>query len=99
MKIKLEMSESDIIRAIKNTKKSPLDYLAARHFKQDVENIDVQKDSILIWEYDDSDFISYKYCVEDIDLVSTFIDEWHDFVDNYTDDFSLSPITFCVEEK
>jgi hypothetical protein len=99
MKIKLEMLESDIIRAIKNTQKSPLEYLASRHFKQNIENIDVQKDSILIWEYDDSDFISYKYCVEDIDLVSTFIDEWHDFVDNYTEDFSLSPITFCVEEK
>jgi len=94
--IKLDMSESDIIRAIKNSIKSPLEYLVARHFKQDVRDVDVSKDGIVIWEYDADDYISYRYCEEDILKIDKFIDEWEDFVDNHIDDFTLESIAFCV---
>jgi hypothetical protein len=98
--IKLDMHESDIVRAMKNTTKSPIHHLVSRQFKIDVRDIDIDKDGIVIWEYDFEDYISYKYCVEDIDKVGSFIDEWQDFVDNKTwNDFQLPPITFCVEEK
>jgi len=94
--IKLDMSESDIIRAIKNSTKSPLEYLISRHFKQDIRDVDANKDGIVIWEYDADDYISYRYCEEDISKIDKFVDEWEDFVDNYTDDFTLEPIAFCV---
>lgn len=97
--IKLEMLESDIVRAIKNITKSPIHYLASRYFKVDIRDIDIDKDSIIIWEYDFEDYISYRYCTEDIDMVGQFIDEWQDYIDNKVNDFVLSPITFCVEKK
>lgn len=95
--IKLEMHESDIVRAMKNTTKSPIHYLASRQFKTDIRDIDIDKDGIVIWEYDFEDYISYKYCVEDIDKVGSFIDEWQDFIDGKVNDFILLPISFCVE--
>ncbi|NDD84172.1 hypothetical protein EB118_19760 [bacterium] len=94
--IKLEMSESDIIRAIKNTQYSPLQYLASRFFKQDIRDIDVGSDCIVIWEYEADDYISYRYCEEDISLVDTFITEWQDYIDCHIEDFTLQPISFCV---
>lgn len=47
MKIKLEMSESDIIRAMKNTRHSPIDLLAAKYFKEDPENVESDYDCIV----------------------------------------------------
>jgi hypothetical protein len=97
--IKLDMHESDIVRAMKNTIKSPLHYLASRQFKTDVRDIDIDKDSIIIWDCDTEDYVSYRYCTEHIDVVGPFIDEWQDYIDNKINDFVLLPISFCVEEK
>lgn len=99
MKIKLSMSESDIVRAMKNTKYSPLQILASKHFKENIDNVEITHDSIILWNDDINDYISYKYCVEDISTIKTFIDEWNDYIDNYVDDFTVHPISFCVEEK
>jgi hypothetical protein len=97
--IKLDMHESDIVRAMKNTTKSPIHHLASRQFKIDIRDIDIDKDGIVVWEYDFEDYISYKYCVEDIEKVGLFIDEWQDYIDNKVNDFALLPISFCVEEN
>jgi hypothetical protein len=94
--IKLDMSESDIVRAIKNSTKSPLEYLASRHFKQDVRDVDSSKDGIIIWEYDADDYISYRYCEEDISKIDKFVDEWEEFANEEINNFDLEPISFCV---
>ena len=99
MKIKLLMSESDIVRAIKNVKYSPLQILISRHFREDINNVEINHDSIILWNDEINDYISYKYCTEDIPTIKAFIDEWNDYVDQYVDDFTLQPISFCVEEK
>lgn len=99
MKIKLLMSESDIVRAIKNIKYSPLQILISRHFREDINNVEINHDSIILWNDEINDYISYKYCTEDIQIVKAFIDEWNDYVDQCVDDFTLQPISFCVEEK
>ncbi len=99
MKIKLEMLESDIVRSMKNTQNSPIQLLASRHFKEDSRNIEVDYDSIVIWNDEINDYHSYKYCTEDIETVRIFLDEWHDYSDEILEDFCGSPISFCVEEK
>ena len=98
--IKLEMSKNDIIRAIKAFKhnQSPISYLAARYFREDIDNIDAKYDSILIWDDILNDYKQYKYCKEDINKVNNFLTEWQDFADEYTDEFTIGPIDFCVEE-
>jgi hypothetical protein len=99
MKIKFEMLESDIVRAMKNIKYSPIEFLASRHFKENIDSIDVRQDGITIWDDSINDYTSYKYCVEDIDMVINFIEEWSYFKDGHIDEFTLEPIVFCVEEK
>lgn len=99
MKIKLNMSESDIIRAIRDNKYSPLMFLVARHFKEDIRNIEVTNDSIVLWDDVINDYNCYRYCTEDIDTIVSFIDEWADYVDGHLVDFALKPISFCVEEN
>lgn len=99
MKITLEMKESDIIRAMKNSQYSPIDLLAARYFKEEPENVESDYDSIVIWDDSINDYNSYRYCTEDIDLVKEFLDQWFDYVDGYLVDFALEPISFCVEQN
>ena len=97
--IKLEMIESDIVRAMKNTKYSPLHYLSSRLFKKDIRDIDIDNDCIVIWDEDTDDYQCYRYCTEDIDKIIPFIDEWQDYIDNKINEFTTSPILFCVEEN
>jgi hypothetical protein len=97
MKIELIMSESDIVRAMKNTKYSPIQILASRHFKEDIDNVEAKYENIIIWDTEIEDYNLYKYCTEDIALVQTFFDEWMDYVDNYVEEFNAVPISFCVE--
>jgi hypothetical protein len=97
--IKLDMSESDIVRAVKNPAISPLQYLSARFFKRDVRDIDVGRDGIIIWEDDIDDYISYRYCEEDIQLLDQFLLEWEEFANGEINDFALEPISFCVYQN
>jgi hypothetical protein len=97
--IKLEMSENDIIKAMKSCKFSPIKYLASRILREDLHNIDIDKDGIVIWNSDNSDYVCYRYCSDYLDIVSNFIDEWEDYTDNYLENFNSQPITFCVEAK
>ncbi len=99
MKIKLEMSESDIVRAIRDNRHSPLELLAARVFKENIKNVEVTNDSIILWDDTINDYNSYRYCTEDIDTIVSFVDEWADYVDGHLVDFALEPISFCVEEN
>lgn len=99
MNIKLEMTESDIIRAMKNRKDSPIDLLAAKYFKEEPQNVESDYDSIVIWDDSINDYNSYRYCTEDIKVVKDFLDQWFDYVDGHLVDFALNPISFCVEQK
>lgn len=99
MKIELVMKESDIVRAMKNTKYSPLQLLAAHHFNEDIKNVEVTNDSIILWNDSINDYDCYRYCTDDIDTIISFIDEWADYIDGHLVDFALEPISFCVEKN
>lgn len=97
MKTRLEMSEADIVRAMKTNKYSPLQLVASRYFKENADDIDVDYDNIVIWNDDINDYHSYRYCTEDISTIKSFLDEWNDYTSGHINDFVLSPISFCVE--
>jgi hypothetical protein len=99
MKIQLDMSESDIVRSMKNKKHSPIQVLASRNFKEDINNVEVNYDSIILWDDSLNDYQSFNYCVEDIESIKLFIDEWSDYVDGHVSDFTLDPMSFCVEQN
>lgn len=99
MKIRLNMSESDIVRSIRDNKFSPLERLSSRHFNEDIKNVEVTNDSIVLWDDSINDYHSYRYCIEDIDTIISFIDEWADYTSGYVDEFVVEPISFCVEQN
>lgn len=97
-KVQIEITERDVIKAIRNPIHSPIELAASRSLKQELYGIEVRPNAIYIWPYDDSDYIVYRYCKEDIDTITNFIDSWEDFKDNKTEDFLENIFTFCVEE-
>lgn len=99
MKIKIEMLEGDIIRSMKSNNYSPIQLCAARHLKDSPENVEINYDSIVVWNDDINDYTSYRYCTEDIKTIKSFLDEWNDYADGNLVDFCLVPISFCIEEK
>lgn len=99
MKIKVQMLEGDIVRSMKSNNLSPIQLCVARHLKDDANNVEIGYDSVIVWNDDINDYTSYKYCVEDIETVKNFLDEWNDYADGNLVDFSLAPIVFCIEEK
>ena len=99
MKIKIEMNEGDIIRSMKNNQYSPIQLCSSRAFKDLPQNIEVNFDSIIVWNDEINDYHSYKYCVEDIDKIKFFLDEWLDYSGGELEEFCASPISFCVEQK
>jgi IS30 family transposase len=97
-KFNINVTQGDIVRAIRNTKYSPLQIAASRAIGRDIDTIDVNRDKIYCWIYDDSDYISYNYDTKDISTISDFIDCWEDYKE-YNDEFKESPFNFTVEEK
>lgn len=98
MNMRLDMTEADIVRAMKTNKYSPLQLVAARYFKENPDDVDADYDSVVIWNDSINDYHSYRYCVEDINTIKSFLDEWNDYADGHLVDFALSPISFCVEQ-
>lgn len=99
MKTKVNMIESDVVRSMKSNQYSPIQLCVARHFSDIPANIDVNYDSITIWNDEINDYHSFKYCNEDINVVKNFLDEWNDYADGNLIDFCLAPITFCIEQN
>lgn len=99
MKIKVEMLEGDIVRSMKNNQYSPMQLCVSRALKDNPSNIEIGYDSVILWNDDINDYYSYRYCVENIQNIKMFLDEWNDYADGNLVDFCLSPISFCIEEK
>lgn len=99
MKIKVDMNEGDIVRAMKNNQYSPMQLSVAKTLRDVPSNIEINYDSVIVWNDEINDYHSYKYCVEDIDKVKIFLDEWYDYESGNLEEFCASPISFCVEQK
>lgn len=99
-KIKVEISESDIIRAIKNMELSPVRLALCNKLRCEDERLDIHKDEIKVWLYDDSDYISYKFnSLEDQYAFNYFLDEWIRYsTDKSIETFDENPLTFYLEE-
>jgi len=101
-KATIEVTEKDINDAY-NSNYSPLQFAASRVMKIDKDRIEVQAKELLIWMYDDSDYVLYKYTDEDSYVkVYDFINEWELVVDGYTSEdgackFEGDLISFNIE--
>lgn len=100
--VTVEVTEKDVNNAY-NTEFSPLQIAVARTLKVDKERIEVNQKETLVWMYDDSDYVLYKYNDEESDVaVYDFINEWELVTDGYTSEdgavkFEGDLITFKME--
>ena len=100
-KATVEVTEHDINKAY-NSDFSPLQIAASRVLKIDKERIEVKYRELLVWMYDDSDYVLYKYDEDSYVKVYDFINEWEIVTDSYTDEDGAVPfagdlISFNIE--
>ena len=98
--ITVEVTENDIETCITNLRHSPLELAAGRALNVEPERVEVKISKVLIWMYDDSDYLEYEYSDEESYLdVYDFINEWEVFMqDESIEEFLASPISFNLEE-
>lgn len=98
----IEITDKHINSAY-NSSYTPLEIAVAQSLKIDVDRVEVRRDKIYIWMYDDSDYVLYKYPDEDSYVkVYDFINEWELVVDGYTSEdgafnFEGDLISFNIE--
>jgi len=98
--VRVQVTENDIVRGLKNIELSPLRLSLCQSLKCEDERLDIHKDEIKVWLYDDSDYISYKFkSIEDQALFNDFLDEWLRYTSNESiETFDEYPFTFYLEE-
>ena len=98
----VEITKTDINKAY-NTNFTPIQIALSEVLKIDKERIEVNQKEILIWMYDDSDYVLYKYADEESYVaVYDFINEWELVTQGDTDPDGAFPfegdlITFNIE--
>ena len=83
-KATVEVTDSDINNAY-NSDFSPLQIAASKVLNIDLERIEVKRDKLFVWMYDDSDYVLYKYDEESYVKVYDFLNEWELVTEGYTD--------------
>ena len=100
-KATIEITETDINSAY-NSDFSPLQIAVSKVLKIDCERIEVNPKELLVWMYDDSDYVLYKYDEESYVKVYDFINEWELVLDGYNSEdgafkFEGDLISFNIE--
>ena len=98
----VEVTEQDIQASYKDKGYTPLQRAASRALKIDLHRIEVKAREVLVWMYDDSDYMLYKYSDDDsYAKVYDFINEWQlvlqDIEDGVPYKFEGDIISFNIE--
>jgi len=100
----VEVTEKDIQQSYNDQQGyTPLQRAVARVLKVDLHRVEVNHKEVLVWMYDDSDYMLYKYSDEDSYVkVYDFINEWELVVEGSTSEdgafkFEGDLITFNIE--
>ena len=99
--VSVEVSENDIVRAIKNIELSPIRLALCRSLRCEDARLDIHKDEIKIWLYDDSDYVSYRFkSLHDQEVFNNFLDAWIRCIsDESIEIFDEYPFIFNLEES
>lgn len=94
--INVEVTENDIIRAMKNVRFNPVQLAVARKYNVNPEDVDVGEDRIFVWS-DDEDHKTYilEGNTEEFDF---FMSEWEFYVEKDID-FVEEEFVFQMSEK
>lgn len=100
-KVTIEITDKHINSAY-NSNYSPLEIAVSESLKIDVDRVEVKRDKVYIWMYDDSDYVLYRYDEESYVKVYDFLNEWDLVIDGYSDEDGSFPfegdlISFNIE--
>jgi hypothetical protein len=104
-KATVEVTDKDINEGYnylnKNSTINPLQIATSRVLKIDKERIEVKHNELLVWMYEDSDYVLYKYDDESYVKVYDFLNEWQlvsqDVEDDVPAKFEGDLISFNIE--
>jgi hypothetical protein len=94
--ISIEVTENDIIRAMKNIRFSPVQLAVSRKFNTNPEDVDVGQDRIFVWS-DDEDHKTY-ILQGDIEEFDSFMEEWEFYAEDDVD-FTRESFVLHLSEK
>jgi hypothetical protein len=99
--VRVHVTENDIIRSIKNIELSPIRLALCRSLRCEDDRLDIHKDEIKVWLYDDSDHLSYKFkSMEDYSTFNDFLDQWLRYsTDESIETFDAYPFSFLLMEE
>tara|TARA_Y100000389_G_C17288368_1_gene426678 strand:- start:225 stop:662 length:438 start_codon:yes stop_codon:yes gene_type:complete len=100
-KVTIEITDKHINNAY-NSNYNPLEIAVAESLNIDVDRVEVKRNKVYIWMYDDSDYALYKYDEESYVKVYDFLNEWQLVTNGYTDEDGAFPfegdlISFNIE--
>lgn len=100
-RIIVEVKEHDIVRSIKNIEFSPVRLALCRVLNCEDDRLDIHKDEIKVWLYDDSDHFSYTFISsQEKETFNTFLDAWLRYAnDDSIEIFEEYPFTFYLEKN
>tara|TARA_R100000479_G_scaffold147162_1_gene82654 strand:- start:87 stop:536 length:450 start_codon:yes stop_codon:yes gene_type:complete len=104
-KATVEVTDKDINEGYnylnRNSTINPLQIAASKVLKVDKERIEVKHNELLVWMYDDSDYVLYKYDDDSYVKVYDFLNEWQlvsqDVEDGVPTKFEGDLISFNIE--
>lgn len=94
--ISIEVTENDIIRAMKNVRFNPVQLAVSRKFNINPEDVDVGEDRIFVWS-DDEDHKTY-ILGGDKEEFDFFMSEWEFYAEEGVD-FVEQSFIFQMSEK
>ena len=99
--VRIDITENDIVRSIKNLELSPIILALCRSFKCEEDRLDIHKDEIKVWLHDDSDYLSYKFkSMDDCVAFNGFLDQWLIYSTNESiETFDEYPFSFLLMEQ
>ena len=95
--ISIQVTENDIIRAMRNPRYSPIQLAVSDILNVSPGDVDVTKDRIFVWS-DDEDHETY-ILEGDLENFHSFLEEWEFYVEEAEIDFDEEEFVFQMSEK
>jgi hypothetical protein len=96
--IEVNITENDIIKAIKHNSLTPSEIALCRAFNCSLEQIEIKNSHINVWLNDDSSYVSFEFSTKDDRyLFEYFEDKWEEFCESGSEEFLERPIKIYLD--
>ena len=94
--LRVQVKQTDIHRASRDRRVCPISLAVSRRFKESVENVDVQRNAVYIWDEYDSYSSVYVYADDE---VCSFFDGWELYRHDISPNLEFEPFEFSLVKR